>query len=127
MNYFDSYDDILNLKSKARNGRRLTQPVITFETKEIDYGIIKKKSDGHREFTYTNNGTEPLIILEVTTSCGCTAVKWDKSPLISGKRNAIRINYNTSHIGPFRKTILVQSNDPDAGKTILYIKGEVKP
>ena len=35
---------------------------IEFESKVVDYGMIEHNADGNREFTFINNGDQPLII-----------------------------------------------------------------
>lgn len=43
---------------------------ITFDSLEIDYGIINKGDDGVRQFKFTNTGTALLKITQVRSSCG---------------------------------------------------------
>ena len=74
---------------------------INFNTTTIDYGTIKKGSDGNKEFIVKNIGKKPLIISNVKPSCGCTSPSWTREP------------------------IEVYSNDPENSRTILYIKGNV--
>ena len=49
---------------------------IEFESKTIDYGTIEKGSDGIRVFKFKNTGNAPLIVSDVKSSCGCTAVSY---------------------------------------------------
>ncbi len=48
---------------------------ITFKVETIDYGTIAVNSDGIRVFEFTNTGDAPLVITEVSSSCGCTIPK----------------------------------------------------
>ena len=43
-------------------------PVITFDKLVHDYGTIAQYDDGNCEFTFTNEGKEPLILSNVRSS-----------------------------------------------------------
>ncbi len=100
------------------------QAKIQFKTDTIDYGTIAKGSDGLRVFEFTNTGNQPLVITEVFSSCGCTVPKKPDGPIAPGKTATIEVKYDTSRVGPIRKTITVNSNS-DTPIVALKIKGEV--
>ena len=58
-----------------------TAQTITFDKTIVDYGTIKKGSDGNREFVVKNTGEKPLIISNVKPACGCTTPTWTKPTL----------------------------------------------
>ncbi len=97
---------------------------IDFESKVVDYGILEHNGDGEREFVFTNNGTEPLIIKNAKGSCGCTVPTWPREPIMPGETSKIGVKYATNRVGKFTKTITLTTN---VGKkpVILTIKGEV--
>lgn len=80
-----------------------------FKTDEIDYGTIQKGSDGLRVFEFTNTGNAPLVITKINSSCGCTVPEWPKEPIAPGKTGKIQVKYDTTRVGPIRKTITVLS------------------
>lgn len=98
---------------------------ISFETEVIDYGTIAVNSDGIRIFEFTNTGNMPLVIAEVSSSCGCTIPKKPEAPILPGDKGAIQVKYNTAILGPIRKAITVKSN-ADTPTKILTIKGMVE-
>lgn len=100
------------------------QAKIEFKSDTIDYGEIAKGSDGVRVFEFTNTGTEPLIISDVKSSCGCTVPEKPKDPIAPGKNGQIKVKYDTNRVGPIRKTVTVYSNASEPIKA-LKIKGEV--
>lgn len=100
-------------------------PKITFTSIEHDYGTIAKGSDGNCEFTFKNEGTEPLILSTVKASCGCTTPSWTKEPIMPGKTGTIKVRYNTANVGGINKTITVTSNAVDNPRVVLRIKGNV--
>lgn len=97
---------------------------IEFKTETIEYGEIEKGSDGVRVFEFTNTGNAPLVIANVTSSCGCTIPKKPEEPIKPGETGEIQVKYNTNLVGPIRKTITVYSNAEESTKS-LKIKGRV--
>jgi len=100
-------------------------PVIKFEKETIDYGTITQGADGNREFQFTNEGKEPLIITKATGSCGCTVPTWPREPIAPGESGVIKVKYDTKRIGSFTKSVTINSNASNAVK-VLRIKGVVK-
>jgi len=101
-------------------------PGLEFNELEHDYGVIEQGSDGTYNFEFTNSGTEPLVLSNVRSSCGCTIPQWPKEPINAGESASILVKYNTSRPGPFNKSITVYSNASDQ-PIILHIKGKVEP
>lgn len=101
-----------------------TTPVFKFEKTTIDYGSINKGSDGYRTFVFTNTGDAPIIVSQVTSSCGCTIPEKPLEPIMPGEKGAIKVHYDTNRVGPFQKNIRITSN---AKPTVVevHIKGLV--
>lgn len=95
---------------------------------EYDFGVFKE--DGGRksfDFVVTNTGTNPLIIQNVTASCGCTTPEWTKMPISPGATGIVTAIYDpVDRPGAFNKTLTVYSNAVPP-TIILTIKGEVTP
>ena len=91
----------------------------------IDLGEVEKGSLTDTRFTFTNNGTQPLVIERVKTSCGCTASDYPKEPIQPGQTASIEVSYSAKTIGSFHKSITVYSNAVEP-VTTLRIKGSVK-
>ena len=97
---------------------------IEFKTDTIDYGTIEKGANGLRVFEFTNTGDAPLIISNVTSSCGCTVPSWTKEPVMPKATGKIEVKYDTNRVSPIRKTITVISN-AETPTVALKIKGDV--
>jgi len=95
-----------------------------FESETIDYGIIKKGSDGVRVFKFKNIGDEPLIVEDVKSSCGCTIPKKPEKAIMPGETGEIQVKYDTKKVGHIRKTVTVYSNAEEPIKA-LKIKGQI--
>lgn len=100
---------------------------ISFIESKYDFGTIKE-ADGPvtHEFKFTNNGTEPITILNVKASCGCTTPGWTREAVEPGETGFIQAQYNPrNRPGRFNKTLTVNNN---LGSPIrLYISGVVTP
>jgi uncharacterized protein DUF1573 len=115
-------------KSKKAVMPKVQGPGMVFENETIDYGTIAPNSDGKREFVFTNNGTEPLIIMNAQGSCGCTVPTFPKEPIAPGAKAVIGVKYDTSRAGqPFNKTVTLTTNIKETPTKTLTIKGTVLP
>lgn len=96
-----------------------------FDVETHDFGTIPQGKPVTHEFSFTNVGTEPIIISEVKTSCGCSVAEYTKTPVKAGEKGIIKVTFNAAAKGPFTKNLTVRSNTKTPVK-ILYINGEVK-
>lgn len=99
---------------------------IRFEEMEHQYGTIQKGDNGDCEFTFWNDGDEPLILQSVKASCGCTTPKYTQKPVMPGQKGTIGVHYNTNNVGGFSKTVTVTSNAVNNQRVVLRIKGTVQ-
>lgn len=101
-------------------------PGIKFEKTVHDYGTIQQGANGDCEFVFENNGTEPLILSNVRSSCGCTVPSWPREPIMPGKKSSIKVHYDTNRVGGISKSITVSTNgNPE--RVVLSIRGSVTP
>ena len=86
---------------------------ILFDKLSCDLGKFPA-SDPVRKcyFTFTNNGTAPLVIHAAMASCGCTVPNYPKTPIQPGEKDTIEVTYNGTgkFPGKFSKTITIRSN-----------------
>ena len=102
-------------------------PEMTFETKTHDFGTIKEV-DGPvtHTFEFTNTGNEPLVIINVNASCGCTRPEYSKEPIRPGKKGKIKVTFNPAgRPGEFDKEVKIRTNGNK--RPILRISGVVIP
>ena len=97
---------------------------VEWEMTSIDFGEVEFKKPVTAEFTFKNQGLIPMLIQEVTSSCGCTIAEYPKQPIVSGQEGKILVTYDAETEGQFSKTIMVYSN-AEGGLTQLFIKGIV--
>lgn len=104
--------------------KELQQTTIKFDQMILNLGDLKQREPHPGTFTFTNTGDTPLILNNVTTSCGCTTLEWSRQPIEPGKTGEIKVIYDALHTGRFIKTIRVEGNIP-GGFTELTVKGQV--
>lgn len=95
-----------------------------------DFGILKRGPEAPHKFEFTNTGNQPLIVMNVTPSCGCTNVDWIKAPVPPGQKGWIKLSLKTEEQhGVFNKEVYIQSNAANPGgarRYTLYIKGDAR-
>ena len=96
-----------------------TGAFIQLDSNSLNYGVIKKDSNGKRVITFKNTGDKPLIITDCNGSCGCTVPTCPTKSILPGNQGIITINYDTKRLGSFNKTVKIKSN---AINHIAYIK-----
>ena len=89
---------------------------------ELDFGSFPKAEKQERSFVLTNTGTSLLVIHDVTTSCGCTKVKYNNQPVRPGETIELKVTYEAEETGHFNKTLRVYCN-ADNSPLRLIMKG----
>ena len=97
---------------------------MAFKDATHDFGTVQEGPDATCEFTFKNNGKEPIIIQKAQPSCGCTVPSYSNEPVMPGATGTINVAFHTKgKANAFTKTITVVSN---AGTKVLTIKGSVE-
>ena len=95
---------------------------ITFEEETHDFGDIYQGDKLEYVYVFENSGTEPLILSNVLTTCGCTATDWPHDPIAPGKSGEINVTFDSSgKMGKQNKVITVVSNAINSQERIKLI------
>lgn len=97
---------------------------MSFKNKVHDFEEILAGKSVSTLFEFSNTGESPLLIKEVTTSCGCTVPEWPKEVIQPNGKGTIKIVYDAKYPGRFNKTVTVVYNGKNSPLE-LTIKGEV--
>ena len=76
-----------------------TPSPLTFEQVEWNFGDIAE--DGgtvEHTFTFINNTSKPVVILDVTTGCGCTTTSYSRKPIMRGERGEVTVVFNPMNL-----------------------------
>lgn len=93
------------------------------EQTEINLGSFDKSEKKTALFLIKNTGENPLVLLDVATTCACAIATFDKKPAQSGESLQVRIDYLPKESGLFDETVTVKCNTNKWIK--LKIKGQV--
>lgn len=91
----------------------------------LDFGDVQRRGgDLVREIGFVNDGSSPLVILSVTTSCSCLKADYSRKPVAAGERGVIKIIYEARkmELGVFHRVIQVRSNSTD-GVNLIAVQG----
>lgn len=96
-----------------------------FERRAHNFGDVPRKGgDLVYDFPFVNEGTVPLVVTRVITSCSCLKASYPKRPVAPGAKAVIRITYepHKSEAGVFNKVIQVYSNS-STGRELITVQG----
>jgi hypothetical protein len=110
--------------AKKASKAKPAKPTVEFKTMTIERADIPYDSQEQFVFEFKNNGSTPVIITNVQTSCGCTKAEQPTEPVAKKKTGKIAVKYDTKRVGNFTKTITVTTN-VSTEPIILTIKGNV--
>ncbi|MAY82954.1 MAG: hypothetical protein CMP59_02375 [Flavobacteriales bacterium] len=100
---------------------------ISFEKMEHDFGTIEQNTTNPYTFSFTNTGTEPLLISDAKGSCGCTVPEYPREPVMPGEKGEIKVVYSPGKQKNLQtKTVTLTANTEPA-TTVLRIKANVNP
>ena len=81
-------------QEKITDGLEIDKFVHNFGDILLDSGPVSAT------FTLKNTGNKPVVIYNVTTTCGCTNVDWTKEPIRPGKTGTVSVTYSNDE-GPY--------------------------
>lgn len=101
-------------------------PVADFSEKAYDFGEMKQGDKKDYTFTLGNNGKSELIIRNIRSSCGCTAVAPSKKVIAPGENVPIKVTFDSrGKRGRQSKSVTVITNDPKTPTTTLRISTNI--
>ncbi len=119
--------DPININMDREETIAPSGPVTTIQFKEMshDFGTIKQDTDNKKIFTFTNTGSEPLIIENAKGSCGCTVPQYPKEPIAPGQTGEIEVVYKPGkQKNQQTKNVTITANTTPAN-TVLTISANV--
>ena len=98
---------------------------VEFDKTVHDFGEVSIK-DGPQvcEFSVKNISEDPVSILAVVASCGCTEVKWTRTAIAPGESGIIEIEYaNDEPDTVFNKSVTVFISE-EQKPFVLHFRGK---
>ena len=91
------------------------QTALVFDSAEYSFGNIREEGGRvSHSFAFRNVACEPVVILSVTTTCGCTVAQFDRKPITPGDSGVIEVTFDPiNRAGAFDKSISVVTSGSD--------------
>ncbi len=92
-----------------------------------DFGEVAEGEIVEFNFRFKNTGTAPLVVTNVSASCGCTVPEKPEQPIRPGETGFIKAKFDSDkRPGETMKTVTVTSNTSPAFPELI-LKGKVLP
>ena len=100
--------------------------IIEFENTSYDFGQVKEGEIVEHIFKFKNTGEAPVILAQVSASCGCTTPDYTREPVLPGKEGQIKVSFDSKgQVGNQQKIVTIISNAENRVTTV-QIKGIVE-
>lgn len=120
-------DDTAIANAETRDAKAAAFPVMKFDKVEHDFGTINEGDVVEESFTFTNTGTEPLVIVDAKGSCGCTVPQWPREAIAPGATGEMVVKFNSNgKPNQQLKTVNIKANT-EAGNEVIKIRAFVTP
>ncbi len=109
------------INDKALHDKDFTTEIAWSQT-ERDLGTIEEGQKIEIAFEFTNKGKKPLVIKNVTATCGCTVPEIPKEPIMPGQKGFIKAVFDSQgRPGVNQKSITVEANtQPEASHQLGF-------
>ena len=104
------------------------QNELRFDEDKWYFGDIKEDGGNvEHSFTFTNTTSKPVVILDVTSGCGCTTPKYSRKPVMPGQKGEVVVSFDPmNRPGRFSKGVAVETS-ASATPFNLLVEGNVLP
>ena len=107
-------------QEKTETSEQKPGPRMAFEETTFDFGDIHQGDQVEHTFVFENTGTEPLVLTNVQTTCGCTVPKWPREPIMPGQKGEIHVKFNSAgKMGKTTKVVKIISNAVDPNVQVV--------
>ncbi len=104
----------------------LNFPKFEVDSMTYDFGAMQRGTTKEHAFKVTNNGTKPLVLENLGTTCKCTAFKLPPKPILPGESGDVELTWIAKSLpGQFRQTATLGTSDPRSRRVELTVEGVV--
>lgn len=101
-------------------------PVMTFKESDIDAGRILQGDEVTHTYTFTNTGKKPLVISDISSSCGCTVPRnYPKGKIMPGEGGDIEVTYNSDAKWGDQVSVIAITANTQPNRTELLLRAHV--
>jgi len=100
---------------------------VLFQDSMIDLGKVNEGEIKEVVYHYKNIGDKPLLIFNVSPSCGCTIADFSHKPLMPGASDSIIAKFDSGgKDGSYQKNIKVNCNTDEKVHTLAFLVNVIK-
>ncbi len=114
---------VLSLEEAQQQSQELASsgkyPVMTFDTRDHDFGTIARGTKVEHLFEFTNTGDAPLILSDARGTCGCTVPELTREPIMPGERGSVLVSFDGSGSGQRNNSVTINANTQRGSETIM--------
>lgn len=117
---------LFSISVSSQNDLSQDHATMDFVQLSHDFGLIAQGDIVTHTFTFTNNGTDDLELINAKGSCGCTVPQWPKEPIPPGGTGTIMVQFDSKgKLGLQRKNVTITTNSSTQSITVLHISAEI--
>ena len=114
------------ITGKDSPNKNIPKTIAEVNQTEIDFGTFDKSETKETTIEVKNTGDSPLVIVDVSTTCGCTAATYDKRPAKPGESLRVGIKMTPKDTGFFDEVVTIKYNSINNQPVKVKIKGNVQ-
>ena len=109
-------------ESSSNTAKEVKGPQLVFSDRTYDFGEIVQGKKVSYVFDFENTGNEPLLLVNIATTCGCTAPSWPRQPILPGEKGEVKVVFKTEgKSGAQSKAVTVYSNANDSPHVLTLV------
>ncbi len=110
---------------EAVAGGRIVAMSDSVRSDTVDLGTIRPGEIIRRDLRLHNGYGVPMVILSVTTSCGCTSVEFDRKPIPAGEDAAFSFRFDSRGFTGYQLKKITLKTSASAEPYALMVTGEI--
>lgn len=116
------------MQARAQGAIPKTDEAVSFDAVTWNFGDVAEDGGSvEHTFSFVNRSSKPVVILDVTSGCGCTTPTYSRKPVMKGERGEIVVSFDPmNRPGHFSKGVAVLTSASKEAIT-LKVEGVVTP
>lgn len=114
------------ITGKDNRNKNIPKTIAEATPLEIDFGTFDKSEIKETTIEVKNTGNSPLVIVDISTTCGCTTATYEKRPAKPGENLRVEIKMTPKDTGFFDEVITIKYNSINNQPVKVGIKGNVQ-
>lgn len=114
------------ITGKDNPNKNIPKTIAEASQTEIDFGTFDKSETKETTIEVKNTGDSPLVIVDVSTTCGCTVATYNKRPAKPEETLRVEIKMTPKDSGFFDEVVTIKYNSINNQPVKARIKGNAQ-